>query len=97
MPYAPHDALVKPMPGGLNTPSLAESSSVSKEGITYEFIVRKTATFHNGDPVTTDDVKFSFERYRGSGAKLLKVNQAEMLGLGGQPASSCRRPLDLLR
>jgi ABC-type transport system substrate-binding protein len=26
----------------------------------------------NGDPVTAEDVKFSFDRYKGSGAKLLK-------------------------
>ena len=33
--YAIHDALVKPMPGALNTPSLAESWSASKDGLTY--------------------------------------------------------------
>jgi len=70
--YALHDALVKPMPGGINTPSLAESWTVSKDGLTYEFVLRKNAKFHNGDPVTADDVKFSFDRYKGSGAKLLK-------------------------
>src|SRR5262249_36068316 len=32
----------------------------------------KGIKFHNGDPVTADDVKFTFERYKGSGAKLLK-------------------------
>jgi peptide/nickel transport system substrate-binding protein len=70
--YALHDALVKPMPGGINTPGLAESWTVSKDGITYEFVLRKGARFHNGDPVTAEDVKFSFDRYKGSGAKLLK-------------------------
>ena len=70
--YAIHDALVKPMPAGLNTPSLAESWTVSKDGLTYEFLLRKGIKFHNGDPVTADDVKFTFERYKGSGAKLLK-------------------------
>ena len=30
-----HDGLVKPMPGGLNTPSLAESWTVSKDGTAY--------------------------------------------------------------
>ncbi|HEY3065508.1 MAG TPA: ABC transporter substrate-binding protein [Methylomirabilota bacterium] len=69
--YALHDALVKPMPGGLNTPSLAESWSASKDGLAYDFVLRKNARFHNGDPVTADDVKFSYERYKGSGAKLL--------------------------
>src|SRR5947207_14061272 len=46
--YALHDGLVKPMPGGINTPSLDESWTVSKDWITYEFVLRKGATFHNG-------------------------------------------------
>ena len=70
--YAIHDALVKPMPAGLNTPSLAESWSMSPDGTSYEFVLRQGAKFHNGDPVTAEDVKFSFERYRGGAAKLLK-------------------------
>ena len=70
--YAIHDALVKPMPAGDNTPSLAESWTTSKDGLTYEFVLRKGVKFHNGDPVTTEDVKFSFDRYRGAAAKLLK-------------------------
>ena len=32
--------------------------------------------FHNGDPVTADDVKFSFERYRGAANKLMKERVA---------------------
>ena len=76
--YALHDALVKPMPGGINTPSLAESWTVSKDGLTYEFLLRKGAKFHNGDPVTADDVKFSFDRYKGSGARLLKDKMKEV-------------------
>jgi peptide/nickel transport system substrate-binding protein len=76
--YALHDALVKPMPGGLNTPSLAESWSQSKDGLSYEFVLRKGVKFHNGDPVTAADVKFSFERYKGSGAKLLKERVREV-------------------
>jgi peptide/nickel transport system substrate-binding protein len=70
--YAIHDALVKPMPGSDNTPSLAESWTASKDGLSYEFVLRKNAKFHNGDPVTAEDVKFSFDRYKGAGATLLK-------------------------
>ena len=70
--YAIHDALVKPMPAGDNTPSLAESWTASKDGLAYEFVLRKGARFHNGDAVTAEDVKFSFDRYRGAAAKLLK-------------------------
>ena len=76
--YALHDALVKPMPGGINTPSLAESWTQSKDGLTYEFVLRKGVKFHNGEPVTAADVKFSFERYKGAGAKLLKERVREV-------------------
>ena len=61
--YALHDALVKPMPGNPQAPSLAESWSVSPDGLAYEFVLRRGVKFHNGDPVTAEDVKFSFERY----------------------------------
>src|SRR5437867_9571429 len=71
-------ALVKPMPAGLYTPSLAESFTQSKDGLTYEFVLRKGAKFHNGEPVTATDVKFSFERYKGSGAKILKERVREI-------------------
>jgi peptide/nickel transport system substrate-binding protein len=59
--YALHDALVKPMPGNLNAPCLAESWTMSKDGRTWEFVLRKGVRFHNGEPVTAEDVKFSFE------------------------------------
>src|SRR3989454_8112363 len=70
--YALHDAMVKPMPGNQVAPGLAESWSVSPDGIVYEFVLRKGVRFHNGDPVTAEDVKFSFERYRGSANKTIK-------------------------
>src|SRR5438270_1850805 len=76
--YALHDALVKPMPAGISTPSLAESWTVSKDWLTYDFVIRKNAKFHNGDAVTAEDVKFSFERYRGASAKLLKDKVKEV-------------------
>ena len=74
--YALHDAMVKPMPGNFMTPSLAESWTASKDGLTYEFVLRKGVVFHNGDPFTAEDVKFSFERYRGAASKLLKEKVA---------------------
>ncbi len=70
--YALHDALVKPMPGNQMSPSLAESWRVSPDGLVYDFVLRKGVRFHNGDPVTAEDAKFSFERYRGISAKILK-------------------------
>jgi len=70
--YALHDALAKPMPGNAMAPSLAESWSVSRDWLTYEFVLRRDVKFHNGDPMTAEDVKFSFERYRGVSAKALR-------------------------
>ena len=69
--YALHDALVKPMPGQPLASSLAESWSESDDGLTYEFVLRQGVKFHNGDPVTAEDVKFSFDRYRGASNALL--------------------------
>src|SRR5207253_11369742 len=81
MLYAIDDAMGRAYPGQKMGPSLAESWEESEDGKTYEFKLRTGLTFHNGDPVTTEDVKFSFERYNGTGAKTLKdhVQQIEIV------------------
>src|SRR5688572_20975076 len=57
--FAIHDALVRPLPGkGKMSSSLAESWTESPDGLVYEFKLRRGLKFHNGDPVTADDVKF---------------------------------------
>jgi peptide/nickel transport system substrate-binding protein len=76
--YALHDAMVKPMPGQSQASSLAEAWTASPDGLTYDFVLRQGASFHNGDPVTADDVKFSFERYRGASHDLLKGRVASV-------------------
>jgi len=76
--YAVHDALVKPMPAGMTTPSLAESWSEAKDHLSYTFTLRKNVKFHDGSPVTAEDVKFSFERYKGASATLLKEKVKEV-------------------
>jgi peptide/nickel transport system substrate-binding protein len=74
--YALHDAMVKLMPGKDLAPSLAESWSVSEDGRTYDFVLRDGAKFHNGDPVTVEDVKFTFDRYRGTSHELMRQRVA---------------------
>ena len=74
--YALHDAMVKPMPDGPATPCLAEKWKMAPDGLAYEFAIRAGAKFHNGEPVTAEDVKFSFERYRGTSATLMKEQVA---------------------
>jgi peptide/nickel transport system substrate-binding protein len=79
--YALHDALVRAMPGERMGNSLAESWAESPDGLVYEFKLRQGLRFHNGDPCTAEDVKFSFERYKGAGARELKgkVKQVEIV------------------
>src|SRR5687767_13907786 len=81
MLYALHDALVRPLPGQKMGNSLAESWTESPDGLVYEFKLRRGVTFHNGDPVTADDVKFSYERYQGAGAReyRTRVRQLEVV------------------
>lgn len=81
MLYALHDGLVRAYPGHKMGPALAESWEESEDGLTYTFKLRPNLTFHNGDPLTTEDVKFSWDRYQGASAKLLKdhVNSVEIV------------------
>jgi len=74
--YALHDAMVKPMPGDPHAPCLAESWTASEDSLSYEFTLRESVKFHNGEPVTAEDVKFSFERYRGAAHELMKKQVA---------------------
>jgi Bacterial extracellular solute-binding proteins, family 5 Middle len=74
--YALHDALVKPMPGNLVAPSLAQSWTVSGDGLVHDFVLRPDVVFHNGELMTAEDVKYSFERYNGAAAKLFKEKVA---------------------
>jgi peptide/nickel transport system substrate-binding protein len=78
--YAMHDALVKPMPGNLMTASLAESWTLSADQRVYEFKLRDGVKFHNGDPFTAEDVKFSFQRAKGAKVLKEKVREIEVVG-----------------
>ncbi len=77
--YAIHDALVKPMPGNLMTPSLAESWTVSADQRVYEFKLREGLRFHNGDAFTAEDAKFSFHRAKGSKVLHDKVREVSVV------------------
>ena len=75
-----HDAVVKPMPGNLQTPSLAESWKMSPDGRVYEFKLREGIKFHNGDPFTAEDVRWSFHRAKGAKVLQEKVRDVEIVG-----------------
>ena len=57
-----YDTLVFPDQEGAPKPHLAESWTISEDGLTWAFKIRSGVKFHNGDPLTAEDVKFSLER-----------------------------------
>jgi peptide/nickel transport system substrate-binding protein len=76
--YAMHDALCKPMPEGLTTLSLAESLTQSPDGLIWEFKLRKGIKFHNGEPFTSEDVKYTYDTYRGASKSLFQKKVKEV-------------------
>jgi peptide/nickel transport system substrate-binding protein len=58
-----YDHLVMPDAEGNIQPHLAEDWDISNGGKTYTFTLRDNATFHSGNDVTAEDVKFSMERF----------------------------------
>ena len=56
-----YDGLINLGPNGM-FPGLAESWAVSSDGKQIDFKLRKGVVFHNGDPFSAEDVKFTFER-----------------------------------
>jgi peptide/nickel transport system substrate-binding protein len=56
------EGLYGPDENGKPAPLLAESHAVSPDGLSYEFTLRPNARFHSGEPVTAEDVRFSWQR-----------------------------------
>src|SRR5258706_8513901 len=68
-----HDALIKNQGTQLyDHPALAERFSIAADSKSATFTLRKGIKFHNGEPVTPQDVKFSYENYRGAKADVFK-------------------------
>ena len=57
-----YDTLVEPDRSGVLVPALAESWDVSDDNLTWTFRLRGGVSFHNGDPLTSQDVQATFER-----------------------------------
>ena len=60
------EGLVKASPDGSVVPAVASDYKLSEDATTYTFTLREGVTFHNGKPVTAEDVVYSLERCAGS-------------------------------
>ena len=58
-----YEGLVKPTSDGGFIPAAASDYTISDDAKTYTFILRDGITFHDGTPVTIEDVKYSIDRY----------------------------------
>jgi peptide/nickel transport system substrate-binding protein len=54
-----YSGLLKARPGGGFSLDLAESYNISPDGLEYSFTLKEDAVFHDGTPVTADDVVFT--------------------------------------
>ena len=68
-------------------PSLAESWKVSPDGLVWTFNLRKDVKFHSGNPMTSEDVVYSFQR-----AVILKDQPAFILTQFGLTPESFKAP-----
>ena len=79
--YLIHDALIKPMPQGEFTYSLAEHAEMTADFTKAAFRLRPGLKFQDGHPLTTADVKWTYESYRGYNVKLFqdKLDRIEVV------------------
>src|SRR5262245_65110788 len=70
--YLAHDALLKPMPYGFVSYSLAEHAELSADFRRAAFRLRPGLKFHDGHPLTTADVKWTYENYKGLNFKVFR-------------------------
>jgi peptide/nickel transport system substrate-binding protein len=59
-----YSGLMRKTQDGEFIPDLAESYTVSPDGINYTFVIKKGLKFHNGDKITADDVIFTIEKIK---------------------------------
>ncbi len=91
-----YSGLLKATPEGELVPDLAERFTVSEDTLTYTFTLREDARFHDGTPVTADDVLFTIQKAQDSvlksskranweGVTVTKINDREIKLILNQP------------
>ena len=72
-----YDTLVQPGDDLTPEPALAESWETSEDLLTWTFTLRDGVTFHDGSPLTADDVVASYERIAEEGANAFRLGAVE--------------------
>lgn len=67
------EGLMKPTPEGDLIPAVAEKYEISEDQLTYTFTIRDGIKFHNGEPVTAEDVGESLARCKNGGDGIFEV------------------------
>lgn len=67
--------LLKEYGDGSIVPELAERYSLSPDGRTYTFVLKKNIQFHNGSPLSSSDVAFTIEKLKNP---LLNPSRAQL-------------------
>jgi peptide/nickel transport system substrate-binding protein len=60
--YLTYSGLLKATPEGGLTTDLAKEWHISENGLTYTFILKDNIFFHDGTPITTDDIEFTIQK-----------------------------------
>lgn len=57
-----YSGLLKATPEGTLVPDMAESYTISSDGLVYTFILKKNLTFHDGTKITANDILFTIQK-----------------------------------
>jgi peptide/nickel transport system substrate-binding protein len=95
-----YDNLTRIKPDLTIEPSLAESWDISEDGTVYTFHIRQGVTFHDGSPLTAEDVAFTYTRLLDpatgsqSTASLISIKGAQALASAGAGGQGTPTPAD---
>lgn len=71
-----YSGLMKPLPSGELVPDLAESYTISPDGLVYTITLRPELVWHDGEPITAADVIFTIEKARDPGLAVKSLKRA---------------------
>lgn len=61
-----YSGLMRAMPGGELVYDLAQEYTVSEDGLVYTFNLKEDVTWHDGEPITSEDIAFTIARVKDS-------------------------------